>query len=66
MRTDVLQVEIRRLLRAVPFRPFVLNLESCRKCPCAYPATLPILTFSVSSPAIAVLCLECLGVGASY
>ncbi len=28
MRTDVLQVEIRRLLRAVPFRPFVLNLEN--------------------------------------
>ncbi len=28
MRTEVLHVEIRRLLRAVPFRPFVLNLEN--------------------------------------
>ena len=27
MRTEVLQVEIRRLLRAAPFRPFVLNME---------------------------------------
>ena len=28
MQTDVLQVEIRRLLRAVPFRPFVICLEN--------------------------------------
>lgn len=28
MRTDVLRVEIRRLLHAVPFRPFVLNMAN--------------------------------------
>jgi hypothetical protein len=28
MRTEVLQIEIQRLLRAVPFRPFVLSLEN--------------------------------------
>ena len=28
MRADVVQVEIRRLLRAAPFRPFVLTLEN--------------------------------------
>jgi len=28
MRTEGLQVEIRRLLRAVPFRPFGLSLEN--------------------------------------
>ena len=28
MRTEVLQVETRRLLRALPFRPFALSLEN--------------------------------------
>lgn len=28
MRTEVVQVEIRRLLQAVPFQPFALSLEN--------------------------------------
>lgn len=28
MRTDVVRTEVQRLIRGVPFRPFVLNLEN--------------------------------------